>query len=49
VLLVVANAVATLLRFVLFRGWVFAGRRRSQTRDGGAGLEPALAVDTPTD
>jgi len=49
VLLVVANAVATLLRFVLFRGWVFAGRRRSQARDGGAVLEPALAVDTPTD
>ncbi|HEV7211479.1 MAG TPA: bifunctional glycosyltransferase family 2/GtrA family protein [Blastococcus sp.] len=47
VLLVVANAVATLLRFVLFRGWVFAGRRRSQARDGV--LEPALAVDTPLD
>jgi len=49
VLLVVANAVATLLRFVLFRGWVFAGRRRSQAHAGGAVLEPALTVDTPTD
>ncbi|MGZ4604553.1 MAG: glycosyltransferase [Blastococcus sp.] len=47
VLLVVANAVATLLRFVLFRGWVFAGRRRAQARDDGGLLEPALVVDTP--
>ncbi|MGY1602346.1 glycosyltransferase [Geodermatophilus sp. SYSU D00815] len=34
-LLVAANAVATLLRFVLFRGWVFRPRSASTPADGG--------------
>ena len=33
-LLLAANAAATLLRFLLFRGWVFRPRTRSTTPDG---------------
>ena len=40
VFLVVANALATLLRFVLFRAWVFRARSRPQ------GPEPALQMET---
>jgi hypothetical protein len=32
-LLVAANALATLLRFVLFRGWVFRTARRATPAD----------------
>jgi putative flippase GtrA len=39
--LVVANALATLLRFVLFRGWVFRARGRASASD-----EPVLQVET---
>src|SRR3954463_8006584 len=38
-LLVAANAVATLLRFVLFRGWVFRSRRTATPVDGTGVLE----------
>jgi putative flippase GtrA len=41
-LLLVANAAATLLRFVLFRGWVFHPRTRSTTADG----VPAAEMET---
>ncbi|HEY0403264.1 MAG TPA: GtrA family protein, partial [Blastococcus sp.] len=41
-LLLVANAAATLLRFVLFRGWVFHPRTRSTTADG----VPAADMET---
>jgi hypothetical protein len=34
-LLLVANAAATLLRFLLFRGWVFRPRTPLTTPDGG--------------
>ncbi|MCW2576289.1 MAG: hypothetical protein JWR66_2319, partial [Modestobacter sp.] len=34
-LLVVANALATLLRFVLLRGWVFRTRAHPRTAGGG--------------
>src|SRR4051794_7033817 len=40
--LLLANAAATLLRFVLFRGWVFRSRRSSTTTDDGAA---ALEMD----
>jgi putative flippase GtrA len=42
-LLLVANALATLLRFVLFRGWVFRPRIPSTTSDGPAVLEMETA------
>src|SRR4051794_7568363 len=42
-LLVAANAVATLLRFVLFRGWVFRPRRTSTPADATAVLEMETA------
>jgi len=38
-LLVAANAAATLLRFVLFRGWVFRSRRAATPVDGTGVLE----------
>jgi putative flippase GtrA len=40
--LVVANALATVLRFVLFRGWVFRGRAAS----GPALLDPAETLES---
>jgi putative flippase GtrA len=39
--LVAANAAATLLRFVLFRGWVFRSRSRLATGDGVLELDSA--------
>src|SRR4051794_15248320 len=42
-LLVAANAAATLLRFVLFRGWVFRPRRTSTPADATAVLEMETA------
>jgi putative flippase GtrA len=42
-LLVAANAAATLLRFVLFRGWVFRSRRTALAVDGTAVLEMETA------
>lgn len=47
VVLTAANVVATLLRFLLFRGWVFAGRTPSPspgTPDGLPGRAPSGAV-----
>src|SRR4051812_37689860 len=41
--LLAANAAATLLRFVLFRGWVFRPRTPSTTDDGAAALEMETA------
>jgi putative flippase GtrA len=42
-LLVAANAAATLLRFVLFRGWVFRSRRTAARVDGTAVLDMETA------
>jgi|tagenome__1003787_1003787.scaffolds.fasta_scaffold20990052_7 putative flippase GtrA len=39
--LVVANGLATLLRFVLFRGWVFRPRRRTRVADAVVQMEAA--------
>jgi putative flippase GtrA len=50
VVLVAANAVATLLRFVLLRGWVFAprdGRRRKTALDAEAVVDPELIAELP--
>jgi hypothetical protein len=42
---VLANALATVLRFVLFRGWVFRSSRRHPSAD--PALEPAVpAMET---
>jgi hypothetical protein len=37
----VANGLATLLRFVLFRGWVFRGSARRVPRSSGEQVELA--------
>ncbi|NYJ06563.1 bifunctional glycosyltransferase family 2/GtrA family protein [Petropleomorpha daqingensis] len=42
-MLVAANAAATLLRFVLFRGWVFRSRRAATPVDGAAVLDMETA------
>jgi putative flippase GtrA len=47
--LVLANAAATLLRFVLFRGWVFAASRRSGGRPASVVYQANFVVDQPAD
>ena len=42
-MLVTANAAATLLRFVLFRGWVFRSRSTPALDDGPAVMEMEIA------
>jgi putative flippase GtrA len=39
--LIVANALATLLRFLLFRGWVFRSRSRAAAADRVLQMETA--------
>jgi putative flippase GtrA len=41
--LIAANLVATLVRFILYRSWVFRPRQLPPTRRGAAGTESAIA------